>query len=957
MYHLIDPPTRAGGPSPFMRRPGETTPLPPELEPAFRAWLQRNGVTDLDHPRSRYDYRGAFLAQLSRDPGSQHFPDTFKQHGHPTFSEESKYSSGPGDGGQWLGEKFAPPGSAVRLPEIMVAPDQPFARGLDQAAAINRRAIPEILRREGRGALAGLAQGATNLGTLPLDVLHAAKAAGGFNPVTGFNNPAQAEAAMAMPATTAVRDATREAVGLEEGQGEAGELFGNVVGDAAMTAGMGKFGSILHNYIYNPAPVPAPRGRVVGAQEAASVRGMGAKPAPQQKPLFRSAATMGYDKYGNEYPFEGAAHPMASHNVKQAGWTFTKGGVHGDMNDGFVAPDGTYYTRQEADAYLEDAAKGKKRPRARSEELHLDRSTMPSFDEQMQRAKALTEQSKKMGGIPVHELDARMDGATWDPRKRQFIDLMTEGNGYAVANPKGNRKIVADQLNADEIARAREANKELLKEPGMMLGWWKNPEGKWEIEVSQIFPDEASALKTASERGEKAIFGGGREIQVPAAEKPAVPDIAPPPARLSVAGMERLLNDLGVSPSELVDRLPPEMRTHQGLLGYTGPERRGPPRLTSMSPSEAVDALPPEMQTSRGLLSSYADDPNLKDQAFAAAASGKFPATPPPLDFQPAVLDMTSLKTGPTVLKDVPQVDLPRMQPRSTKLAATTRRLEKRIEERVRNSPEIRDAVARGVEENAAPWYIGDPIAEAFVNELGPDAGRAAFNRWADFVGATSTRSKVPSNLRAAGLFYHLEKQGQLPELSLLREATKRGGFERPAGFGHLAQSAQNKNIAGILEHGRLDPHNNPKPAAFAENIKGNFRPLTADAHFSRMVGVRTPGGKLADAPPKNRYAAIERAVQRVAEEQRASGLLPDIPGRAPTAPWQASLWVGGADETGVMSGTRALPEIFDWRIQETARALGITPQQALKKFIRGEIPMLGLGGVGLMGTLQKEGQ
>lgn len=85
----------------------ETTQLPPQREAEFQAWLRKNNVRDLDHPDSHYDYRGAFLAGVGRS-GNAHFPDTFKQHGHPTFSVESQYSKGPADGGHWNGETFIP---------------------------------------------------------------------------------------------------------------------------------------------------------------------------------------------------------------------------------------------------------------------------------------------------------------------------------------------------------------------------------------------------------------------------------------------------------------------------------------------------------------------------------------------------------------------------------------------------------------------------------------------------------------------------------------------------------------------------------------------------------------------------------------------------------------------------------------------------------------------------------
>lgn len=92
----------------------ERTRLAPDEELAFRMWAQKNGITDVDAPDSHYDYRGYWKTTrgASHPPGSeQHFPDTFKQHGHPTFSVESQYSAGPYDGGRWIGDSFVPPGS------------------------------------------------------------------------------------------------------------------------------------------------------------------------------------------------------------------------------------------------------------------------------------------------------------------------------------------------------------------------------------------------------------------------------------------------------------------------------------------------------------------------------------------------------------------------------------------------------------------------------------------------------------------------------------------------------------------------------------------------------------------------------------------------------------------------------------------------------------------------------
>ena len=90
----------------------ESTILTPVEEMRFRIWAAENRIPDVDQPGSFYDYRGFWKAtqgQPHPPGGEQHFPDTFKQHGHPTFSQESQYSRGPVDGGMWLGDAFFPP--------------------------------------------------------------------------------------------------------------------------------------------------------------------------------------------------------------------------------------------------------------------------------------------------------------------------------------------------------------------------------------------------------------------------------------------------------------------------------------------------------------------------------------------------------------------------------------------------------------------------------------------------------------------------------------------------------------------------------------------------------------------------------------------------------------------------------------------------------------------------------
>lgn len=86
--------------------PRERTVLSPSDEARFRMWALQNRITDVDAPDSYYDYRGYWKENGDRPVrfGVDHFPDKYKQHGHPGFSVESQYSRGLFDGGQWIGD-------------------------------------------------------------------------------------------------------------------------------------------------------------------------------------------------------------------------------------------------------------------------------------------------------------------------------------------------------------------------------------------------------------------------------------------------------------------------------------------------------------------------------------------------------------------------------------------------------------------------------------------------------------------------------------------------------------------------------------------------------------------------------------------------------------------------------------------------------------------------------------
>jgi len=66
-------------------------------EQRYRQWAEQTGR---GRDEADYDMRGAWLSGAGQGQNG-HFPDTFKKPNHPTFSDESRYSTPANPGGHW----------------------------------------------------------------------------------------------------------------------------------------------------------------------------------------------------------------------------------------------------------------------------------------------------------------------------------------------------------------------------------------------------------------------------------------------------------------------------------------------------------------------------------------------------------------------------------------------------------------------------------------------------------------------------------------------------------------------------------------------------------------------------------------------------------------------------------------------------------------------------------------
>ncbi len=78
------------------------TKLNSKEESQFQTWKSKYAPNDSGFD---YDLRGAFKANLTPDPETGHWPDTYKKPNHPTFSNESQYATGENAklAGHWAG--------------------------------------------------------------------------------------------------------------------------------------------------------------------------------------------------------------------------------------------------------------------------------------------------------------------------------------------------------------------------------------------------------------------------------------------------------------------------------------------------------------------------------------------------------------------------------------------------------------------------------------------------------------------------------------------------------------------------------------------------------------------------------------------------------------------------------------------------------------------------------------
>lgn len=100
-------------------------------------------------------------------------------------------------------------------------------------------------------------------------------------------------------------------------------------------------------------------------------------------------------------------------------------------------------------------------------------------------------------------------GFTYDPKKATLVKVGTV-NGVAVARPGTERIVgrgdVGREAFASAVADVIEAHGDKLGKGAMLGGWYSPERDAYMVEITDVFPDRASAVKAGRARNQEGVF-------------------------------------------------------------------------------------------------------------------------------------------------------------------------------------------------------------------------------------------------------------------------------------------------------------------------------------------------------------------------------------------------------------------------------------------------------------------
>jgi hypothetical protein len=239
---------------------------------------------------------------------------------------------------------------------------------------------------------------------------------------------------------------------------------------------------------------------------------------------------------------------------------------------------------------------------------------------------------------------------------------------------------------------------------------------------------------------------------------------------------------------------------------------------------------------------------------------------------------------------------------------------------------------------NAENWYYMKQLEDAYVKELGPQAGKDAFRKeFSGMMAATTGGASPYENFLMSHYANYLNKQG---------ENVAQRAYEMNFPIGGRYASGNMKQAQKYIEGGMqpFDPAKNPKRYDFDNALAGDANAGVID---EQMSGAYVPGMTIPEW-----YGPATRILR---EEAAKAGTNP----RA----FQDVGWAGlKALKTEAATGKPFQYEgpmigQINRSIETTHRLTGMPREEIVRRgLIRKEIPMYGIGGAAAMGALADQG-
>jgi hypothetical protein len=262
---------------------------------------------------------------------------------------------------------------------------------------------------------------------------------------------------------------------------------------------------------------------------------------------------------------------------------------------------------------------------------------------------------------------------------------------------------------------------------------------------------------------------------------------------------------------------------------------------------------------------------------------------------------------------------------------------------------------APGLYQGMTGWYAMDPLFQHFVKEFGPDEAIARYKQFNTLSGMASPGSDVGSEIARGSTANALHTQGRFNDFVRYGGGVEDSGSSgRPADMadlpGHVYHRSQALPMQQYLESGEMQMKSPKVPMYIAASgvPETGFQTSTpvGDAHWARAVGLadtrnmRTLKGQ--EIVPGSSVSTPEMQTLAPWWRDRVAG-----PAGLESVPAQALAWGAFSPQTGVKSAIGAPKlEILSTQIGKLADRLGISPEEARDRVVRGEAGAFSAGGV-----------